>query len=585
MECVIKESMRLYPPIPIIAREIKEDFKYYQLAPNCAGPRNCIDQKFAIYEMKVVLVTILRAYELLPFGQPIDPVLGIVLRSSTGMQLGLKKRNHASTKRKREAVKNLNGPPTVPILGSVLLAYQINPENFFDKSYEFGTKYGLVHKMWAMNRLVVASADAEVNEQVLTSLTHISKHRLYGVLHGWLGNGLLTSDGRKWHTRRRIITPTFHFKILEEFLEIFDQQSDVLVKCLSEKADGCTAFDVYPFVCAATLDIIAETAMGTKVMAQTGGTKQYTRAVEEMTRMMAWRFLRFHLHNDIVFSIFHPFKKLQMMKNLRIMHEFTDKVIKERRDTLEASMKSASKKSTDDQENHDIGTKKRMALLDVLLQSSIEGEPLSNEDIREEVDTFMFEGHDTTATALSCTLYLLARHPEVQEKLLDEIHNVFGKDNLKPFSLMSLNELKYMECVIKESLRLFPPVPIIAREIKEDFRYKHSKLGEGVIPAGTELVIGIYKMSRDAFTFENPTQFTPERHMKPLGKSFDYLPFSAGPRNCIGQKFAMYEMKVTLAHIIREYELLPLGEDIKVFLGIVLRSKTGMQLGLRRRTK
>lgn len=154
-------------------------------------------------------------------------------------------------------------------------------KDFLQRARENVLKYGPIHKVWAFNRLIIASADAELNEQILTSTTHITKHRLYGVLYDWLGNGLLTSDGRKWHSRRRIITPAFHFKILEEFLEVFDQQSKVLVNCLSPMADGRTTFDVYPYVCAETLDIIAETAMGTKVMAQTGGTKEYTKAVEE----------------------------------------------------------------------------------------------------------------------------------------------------------------------------------------------------------------------------------------------------------------------------------------------------------------
>lgn len=191
-----------------------------------------------------------------------------------------------------------------------------------------------------------------------------------------------------------------------------------------------------------------------------------------MTRLIAWRFMRFHLHNNIIFSILHPFKKMRAKKNLRIMHEFTHKVIKQRRQALEDSLIEVSSALDSSQEHHDdVGTKKRMALLDVLLQSNINGEPLTDEDIREEVDTFMFEGHDTTATALSCILYLLARHPRVQKKLLAEIRRVYGDDFSRPCTLASLNELKYMECVIKEGLRLFPPVPIIGREIKEDFKY------------------------------------------------------------------------------------------------------------------
>lgn len=115
-----------------------------------------------------------------------------------------------------------------------------------------------------------------------------------------------------------------------------------------------------------------------------------------------------------------------------------------------------------------MGLKKRMTFLDVLLQSTIDGQPLSNEDIREEVDTFTFEGHDTTTSGLSSALYMLSRHPKVQQKVFEEIVKIFGANTEKPARISDLQELKYMECVIKETLRLFPPVPLIGRETTED---------------------------------------------------------------------------------------------------------------------
>ncbi|XP_075163187.1 uncharacterized protein LOC142235815 [Haematobia irritans] len=660
LDCVIKESLRLYPPAPIIGRMFTEDFHYkhsiygegvipagtemvfnlfamgssshlfenpseflperheelndpkkvFHYIPFSAGPRNCIGQKFAQLELKVVLIHILRAYELLPLGMAIEEAHGIVLRSTTGMQLGIKKRFncgkknwtmyilslfviglcvagywfHVSKKPMRDAVKNIAGPLHIPLLGSVHFVLGITPQNIFKRAFETSVKYGYMLKLWMLHRLIVVSADPEMNEQILSSTTHISKHHLYGVLHQWLGNGLLISDGHKWHSRRKIITPTFHFKILEQFLDVFHQQSEVFVNCLASKADGVTVFNVYPYVCAATLDIIAETAMGTKVMAQTDINMEYTKAVHEMTQVMAWRFLNMHLHNDLLFSILHPFQKIRMMKNFRILREFTHKVIKERRKALEQKLNGVpEQKNTDD--HNDIGLKKRMALLDVLLQSNIDGQPLTDEDIREEVDTFMFEGHDTTASALAFTLYLLARNPRVQNKLLAEIRQVYGDDNVASASMMTLHEMKYLECVIKESLRLYPPVPIIARRMNEDFSYKHSTLGDGVIPAGSEVVLFIFAMAEFSYIYENPKEFIPERHEDVNSNTnFHYIPFSAGPRNCIGQKFAMLEMKVVLSHIIQAYELLPLGENIQPTLGLVLRSVNGMQLGMRRRT-
>ncbi|XP_005180618.3 cytochrome P450 4d8 isoform X2 [Musca domestica] len=484
--------------------------------------------------------------------------------------------NNKSHRRKRAALVKLPGPNAYPIIGSIHIIHQVNLTNVFEKMTEFFTTYGPVLRMVALHRYAVISMDTELNEQLLASSVHITKHKTYDILHQWLGVGLLMSTGKKWHSRRKIITPTFHFKILEEFLEIFDRQASVALHFLAKRADGRTAFDAYPYVSMLTLDIIAESAMGTKVNAQTDKSIPYTQAVKEMTAMMAWRFLRVHIQNEITFSLFCPLKKLRQMKLISIMHKFTRNVIEKRRQELE------SKEETN--EESDIGSKKRMALLDLLLQATINGKPLSDEDIREEVDTFMFEGHDTTTSALSFTLHLLARHPQIQNKLLAEIRRVYPDEEENKFTLMNLNELKCMECVIKEVLRLYPSVPIIAREIVEDFKYEHSKLGSGVIPAGTEFMLSLYGMMRDGTRFEDPLEFRPERHEQhDAGTNFAFVPFSAGPRNCVGQKFAMYEMKVILVNILKRFELLPLGDKVAPILNIVMRSETGMQLGLKER--
>ena len=97
----------------------------------------------------------------------------------------------------------------------------------------------------------------------------------------WLGDGLLNSHGSKWHARRKILTPTYHFKILEEFVEVFDKKSDVLVRKLASKADGKTPFDVFPIICLTALDIIAETAMGVQINAQENPNFPYALAAKE----------------------------------------------------------------------------------------------------------------------------------------------------------------------------------------------------------------------------------------------------------------------------------------------------------------
>ncbi len=137
------------------------------------------------------------------------------------------------------------------------------------------------------------------------------------------------------------------------------------------------------------------------------------------------------------------------------MHGFTDRVIIARRDELIKNIN-----------NND--NKERNNLINILLQSSIDGKPLSNLDIREEVDTFMFAGHDTVSSASSFTLYNLAKYPEIQKKVFEEMLQVFGDDKRRTHTLKDLNELRYLELVIKESLRIFSPVPFIGRKLKKD---------------------------------------------------------------------------------------------------------------------
>lgn len=111
-------------------------------------------------------------------------------------------------------------------------------------------------RSWVLHQLVIFDANPKDLEVLLSSPVHITKNYVYDMLADWLGDGLLMSDGKKWHSRRKIITPTFHFKILEEFVDIFDRQSAVMVEKLSSKADGKTVVDIFPIVCLTALDII-----------------------------------------------------------------------------------------------------------------------------------------------------------------------------------------------------------------------------------------------------------------------------------------------------------------------------------------
>lgn len=131
----------------------------------------------------------------------------------------------------------------------------------------------------------------------------------------------------------------------------------------------------------------------------------------------------------------------------------------------------------------DFPRKKRLAFLDLLIEASKGGTELSDEDIREEVDTFMFEGHDTTSASICWTLFLLGTSPEIQEKVVEELDSIFDGDRTRPPTMKELNDMKYLECAIKDSLRLYPSVPFLGRHLREDVQ-----IGEYLIPAGTQAI-------------------------------------------------------------------------------------------------
>uniref|UniRef100_A0A1B0FY47 Uncharacterized protein n=1 Tax=Phlebotomus papatasi TaxID=29031 RepID=A0A1B0FY47_PHLPP len=315
------------------------------------------------------------------------------------------------------------------------------------------------------------STDPKDLEVILSSTKHITKNNLYNFLKPWLGTGLLISTGQKWHTRRKIITPTFHFKILEQFTEVFNRQGSTLVRLLQKQSNG-ESFNIYPFINLYALDVISESAMGIELNSQIDSSSEYVRAVSEISQIMSTRFVKVWQRIDFLFNNFVSTKK-DHDRCIRVMHNFTENIIRQRREKLIELLQKEDDEGVAEEDQRHTGDeefyqKKRMALLDVLLQATVDGKPLSNEDIREEVDTFMFEGHDTTTSAMTFALYAISRHPDVQKKLYEEIVEIVGKDRNTPLTYRHLQSLKYMELVIKETLRLYPPVPIYGRRIEED---------------------------------------------------------------------------------------------------------------------
>lgn len=427
------------------------------------------------------------------------------------------------------------GPRPLPIIGNLLdLPFgQSDMIRVLRRNCDAG---GITHlSVFGSHNVLVTSPEAV--GVMLSSRTELDKGVDYDPLRPWLGDGLLTSTGAKWQRRRKMITPAFHFAILDSFLETMNEHATALAERLA--AGGARLQKVGALVSDAALDTIAETAMGVPVGAQEGRADDYKEAIETMGHIVHTRSLQPWLRNATVFWLLGW--KRQEEQALAVLHSFTRSVIRERR---------AQRADGEGISDSGDGRRERSAFLDLLL-SSEEGSQLTDEDVAEEVDTFMFEGHDTTTSGLCWTMQHLADHPDVQQRVHDELDSELPPGDAPTRD--QLARLRYLECTIKESMRVCPPVVFTSRQLRESLPIVGYE-----VPAGTNVFVLPYMVHRDPRHWPDPERFDPDRHLPENAVSrhpYAYVPFSAGARNCVGQKFAMLEMKAVLTAVLRRFRL------------------------------
>uniref|UniRef100_A0A182PZB2 Uncharacterized protein n=1 Tax=Anopheles epiroticus TaxID=199890 RepID=A0A182PZB2_9DIPT len=475
-------------------------------------------------------------------------------------------RNRATVSKLQKQLTNFKVVPSVPLLGSAYHFKDPTPEGIFNTFTGFHQKYGpnLITQSF-FNYPSFQVCDPKVIAQVMQART-VEKTIIYDFMKPWLGTGLVVSTGAKWYQRRKLITPTFHFKMLQDFLVIMNLQTDVLIEKLKRNANS-KDFDIYEHVTYCALDIISESAMGVKLNTQQQPNSEYVMAVKELSDIILKRLFSFLREYPWAFQFTKAHRRQKEL--LKIVHDFAYNVISERKKQLQDEREQ---QLTQQQlEEEDVYGKRRMNMLDLLLNVTIDDKPLSDTDIREEVDTFMFAGHDTTTSCISFAAYYLSQDAVIQQRVYDEIQAVVGPDaKTQMLTSATLQELKYLEMVISETLRMNPSVPIIGRRSAGDM------VIDGVtIPKGMDFGILLYALHNDPVENPDPTRFDPERFSDEVYKHrqpYSYIPFSVGARNCIGQRYAMLEVKTMLVKLVANYRLLPCDESNK------LRIKTDMTL-------
>jgi len=412
--------------------------------------------------------------------------------------------------------------------------------------------YGdVVHLRYLHVPICLLMHPRDIEYVLVTNPANFTKSADYRALARILGNGLLTNEGKSWQRQRGLIQPAFRRENILSYAPVMTRAAG---RMLDSWGDG-ESRNVHGDMMAVALEIVAQCLCGAEV---SGVTDRVGKAMEVITD----RFM-----TDASQALLLPFDLPNFLAPARRdaisgLNQIIDGIIRERRSSHQP----------------------RGDLLDTLLHSyDAEGHPMSDEQLRDEVMTLFLAGHETTAIALSWSCYLLGQHSQVEAKLREELVTVLGDREPTP---EDLPRLRYTEMVLKESMRLYPPVWRIARKA-----IANCEIGGYLVTAGTNIFIFQSLTQRDARWFTNPDAFDPERWREDPIRSakiprFAYFPFGGGHRVCLGAAFAMIEATLLLAMIHQKFHLdLVPGHLVEPLPSVTLRPKNGIRVITHRRLR
>ena len=430
--------------------------------------------------------------------------------------------------------------------------------------FEHCQKYKYFERLWVgpLTCLLMAYHPETVKEVIRVSIkprnigTIMSTSYDMGV--SWLGEGLVLSNGPRWLRNRRLLTKSFHFDILKRYMKVYNSCSDVLCKQIREFAKSGKSFDLDSLLSKYALDIILRCAFSMESNCQVDKhLPEYVTAIDELQDLWMDRCINPLYSVDFIFKLTAKGRRFHHLCD--IAHRETESLIKQRQADLFTKWFTNSQRKDRD-------------FLDTLLTAKDEqGKVLKFEEIRNEVDTFLFTGHDTTASGTMWTLISLAKHPEYQQQVYKEVKEVLRS---KKVSWEDLSKLQFTTQCIKEALRHHSTVPQVQRVTTEDIVLNGHK-----IKSGTHVILQYWCLHHNPHVWDEPMKYDPDRFSPENVVKMDpyqFLPFSAGPRNCIGQSFAMNQMKVTVARIIKKFVLtLDPKRKVKHHIKLTLKSDGG----------
>ncbi|MFD1161737.1 cytochrome P450 [Hwangdonia seohaensis] len=422
-----------------------------------------------------------------------------------------------------------NYPNKIPFRKFLRMSASIakNPIPFHNKCFnETGDTFAVKSPFYGH---IVLTRDIHVVKHILQK-NHKTYHKSKiqtKYLSKYVGYGLLTSSGDYWLKQRRLIQPAFHKEKIQNLVSIIDTTIETQVNTI--KAEDFV--DLYPLMNELAFEVVAKSLFHFSAENQT---------------LKRLQFIIEKLQLFIVKELRMPYKKMWYFLKGDINYHM--KLVKESRSIINTIIDH--RRQSD--ETHD-------DLLDMLLHAQYDdGTTMTNQQLIDEILILFVAGHETTANALTFTLKLLAQNKEELKKVEDEI-NKTNQNNVTP--LQSIAQLNYTKCCIEESLRLYPPAWITDRVNIEDDKVENYHLKKGTIIGAS-----IYELHRNKNYWGDAERFKPERFLEENRKQIlqYYMPFGAGPRLCIGNNFAMYEMILAVKSIINKFYISTDNNTIKI---------------------
>ncbi|XP_049287424.1 cytochrome P450 4C1-like isoform X2 [Anopheles funestus] len=464
------------------------------------------------------------------------------------------------------AASTMDGPPCLPLLGHAYLIFgKRNGEYIIQVFDRYAPRYTSPIGIWLGPKLIVAFKDNPDYFQTVMNSPHLlNKMDQYNFFRA--ENGLLTAPAHVWKNERKLLNRSFSPLMLSSFVDTFNEKDFILVENL-RKFVGNGEINLQIYISKCTIDALFGNAFGRDLNTQGhDGADEYLRCLDTFLSLVFKRVLHLERYLESIYRLTTDYKVetncVNIIRNMSL--------------DLMKKVKENSKPFNDIAHEETYGSKPVFNFADSLSNLAKHNPSLTEDHIKDHIDTMIMAGHDTTANTISKMLLMMAMHPEVQELVYQEVMSVCP-DRTRPVTTEEANNLVYTEMVCKETMRLFPIAPVIGRKCVADVKLddKHT------IPAGCSVALGIFQIHRDPSIWGpdsekfNPDHFLPEKVAE--RHPYAYLPFSGGPRNCIGIRYAWLSMKIMIAHLVRNYRFKTTlkMEDLLLKFAIVLRITNG----------